>query len=177
MNAAYKILSLSACALLVFKLDTWPTHQALARSKLDLDQIQGQSRSAQRMLEFAQGLPAQGLKLLGPDQALSAALGALQSKAPDHGIKIAQVIAKDVPITQQVFATTTLRKEDTATDTLSQKLQIKGSYIDLAGLRNYLTDVLSPAQGMVVSDLTIKGDALEIGLGIHSAKTAGSAPQ
>jgi hypothetical protein len=176
MNALYKTLALSACALLVFKLDSWPTHQALMRANAQLQQAQDQSRNAQRMLDFAQALPAQPVQLLGPDQALSTALDTLQTKATDHGIKIAQVLARDVPITQQVFDTTSLRKDDPGTDTLTQKLLIKGSYIDLVGLRNYLKNVLSPAQGMVVSDLTIKGDALEIGLGIHSAKSEG-APQ
>jgi hypothetical protein len=171
MNALYKTLALSASALLVFKLDAWPTHQALSRANAQLQQAHEQSRSAQRMLNVAQTLPAQSVRLLGPDQALSVALDTLHTQAPDHGIKITQVLARDVPITQQVFDTTSLRKEDSGTDTLSQKLLIKGSYIDLVGLRSYLQNVLSPSLGMVVSDLTIKGDAVEIGLGIHSSRS------
>lgn len=176
MNALYKTLSLSACALLVFKLQAWPNHLALVRANADLVQAQSQARTAQRMLDFASSLPAQSVVLDGPDQALSSALESLQAQAPNHGIKISQVIARDVPITQQVFATSTLRKDDPTTDTLSQKLLIKGSYIDLVGLRSYLKNTLSPRQGMVVSDLTIKGDALEIGVVIHSAKDKGSTP-
>lgn len=172
MNALSKILSLSASALLVFKLDTWPTHQALIRASVDLAQAQQSRTSAQRMLDVAQSLPAQPVQLLGPDQALSTALEAVHSQSSDHGIKITQVIARDVPITQQVFATATLRKDDAATNTLSQKLLIKGSYIDLSGLKTYLQDVLSPAKGLVISDLSIKGDALELGLGIHSDRAA-----
>jgi hypothetical protein len=114
--------------------------------------------------------------LLEPDQALSAALDTLQSHAADHGIKITQIAARDVPITQQVFATTSLRQEDSGTGTLRQKLTIKGSYTDLAGLRSYLQDVLSPSRGMVVNDLAIKGDTVEVGLGIHSSKALAKAP-
>ena len=172
MNALSKILSLSASALLVFKLDTWPTHQALARASVDLAQVQQSRTSAQRMLDLAQGLPEQPVHLLGPDQALSAALDAVHGQASDHGIKITQVVARDVPITQQVFATAALRKDDAATNTLSQKLLIKGSYIDLNGLRTYLHEALSPAKGLVISDLSIKGDTLELGLGIHSDRAA-----
>jgi hypothetical protein len=170
MNAIYKILGLSACALLVFKMDAQPTHQALLRANAQLQQAQEQSRKAQRMLDVARALPPYHAHLLEPDQALSAALDTLQSQAADHGIKITQIAARDVPITQQVFATTSLRQEDSGTGTLRQKLTIKGSYIDLAGLRSYLQDVLSPSRGMVVNDLTIKGDTVEVGLGIHSSK-------
>lgn len=172
MNALYKILSLSACALLVFKLNTWPSHQSLVRAKIELAEHQRQADSAQRMLEFALALPDQPVQLLGPDHALSEALDALHSEASNHGIKITQVIARDVPITQQVFPTANLQKEDQATNTLSQKLLIKATYIDLAGLRKYLTEAISSGKGMVVSDLLIKEDALEIGLGIHSDKAA-----
>jgi len=168
MNALYKILSLLACALLVFKLNTWPAHQSLASAKTNLAEIKSRSDQAQRMLEFALALPAYPVQLHGPDQALSLALDSVHAEASNHGIKITQVIARDVPITQQVFATANLHKEDPATNTLSQKLLIKATYIDLASLRKYLTETISPAKGMVISDLLIKEDTLEIGLGIHS---------
>jgi len=173
MNALYKILSLSACALLAFKLHTWPTHQAHVRAKVELAQMRSESLNAQRMLEFAQSLPRHPVHLHGPDRALSDALDAVHAQASNHGIKIAQVIASDVPITQQVFATASLRKEDAATSTLSQKLLVKGSYIDLLGLRRYLKEVLSVDKGLVIHDLSIKGDGVELGLSIHSAQADG----
>jgi len=171
MNALYKTLGLSACALLVFKFAAWPASQDLRRAHAQLQQALEHASGAQRMLDFALALPQQPVNLLGPDQALAMALHTLQTKAPDHGIKVTQVVARDVPITQQVFATSGLRQADAGTDTLSQKLLIKCSYIDLMGLRSFLKDVISPSKAMVVSDLSIKGDAVEIGLAIHSSKS------
>lgn len=156
--------------MLVFKFHTWPMHLSMVRGNVELAEHQKKSANAQHMLEFARTLPAKPVELLGPDQALSLALDELHAQAHNHGIKINQVIARNVPITQQVFETAHLRQQDSTTDTLSQKLLIKGSYIDLVGLRKYLSETISPAKGLVISDLSIKEDALEIGLGIHSDK-------